>query len=256
MSAEGLKPTPPEVIEWARSYGTAKPKAPPLVNVQTDIPGFSTRNLRGTNNEMLNPGHVQRLSELTREFAALDRDEKDRKPLVKDELVYFHQQFPEVGGGSWDPDHGNFKVTVVEETHPKFNDAVIADSLGEKADRVYGNGTQVSLKLKLDLKTEDGQAFTVERTYQVVRHALLGLGATEEAVDEVLSIEIIKKLEERRDTAELARIIARGLPVDGITFEPAYRVEIDNIDRNKPIKVRRPRRKNLHYKSKSERKKI
>jgi len=245
------KPTSAEVVKWARNYGAAKAKTPPLVDVPTDIPGFSTRNPRGVGNQMLSPDNVQRLSELTREYAALDRDQKDRKPLVREDLINFHRQFPEIGGGSWDPDHGNFRVTVVEENHPKFDDTIIATSLWEKANVVYGSGTEVLLKIRRDLKAEDGQAIPVGRTYQAIRHALLGLGATEEAVTEVLSIGKIERLADRRDTAQLAKLIMEGLSVEGITFEPVFRLEIDDIDRNKPIKVRRPRRKNLHYSSKS-----
>lgn len=248
---EGLRPVPPEVLEWARGVGAAKPKAPPLADVPTEIPGFSTRNLPGTDNSKIDRGAVQRLSELTREFAALKRDENVRTPLVRQELISFRKEHPETGGGTWDQEHGNFRVTVVAEKPPKFNDKLIVQSLGEKAGIVYGPGIEVLLRVIRSLETGDGQEIPPENIYIAIRHALLGLRATEESVDEVLSIRKVERLAERRDNLALAKLVLDGESVEGITFEPEYRVEFDAVEKTKPIKVRRPRRKNLKFNPRS-----
>ncbi len=240
-SPEGLKPSP-EVIGWAKNVDGEKTRTPRLNNLSTEIEGFSTKNLPGTDNSKLNPDEILWLSELTREITALDRDQEVRRPLVRKDLIAFRKQHPEIGGGTWDTDHGNFQVNIVMERHPKFNDSTIAASLGKKADLVYGSGTEVSLRITRSLKTEEGEEISPESTYETIRNSLLKLGATQESIDEVLTIRNIKRLAERRDNLALARQIMEGVSVEGITFKTAYRIEIDDVDKSKPIRVRRPRR--------------
>jgi hypothetical protein len=242
---EGKETVPAEVSAWAEGVLERKPKQPPLQEVPTDVKGLSIRVVRGTDISALSAEETDRFDRLTREATWIDQVYKERRPLVRQRAIDFAKdEHPGVMGTVRDPDHGNFRVTVVPQTQVIFDDPAIKASLGEKAARVYKPITEVKLTYGGELETADGTKLSPERVRQIIKHALLGAGVWEKLLDEGL----IKRLAEERDNLELAKIIREeGMPAEGISFgEPTWRLEIDDVDKHRAIKVRRPRlRKNL-----------
>jgi hypothetical protein len=251
--AEGLQNTPQEVIDWARNVGKRKT---PARSVSVSLGnGRIIRTPRGADISTVPAEIIDQADALAREYAALSRDKEERLPLVKTDLISLTSDFPQISGAGRDPEHGNFNVTVVPQRQPVFDDERIYQTLGEKAILVYGPIMELTLKVKR-LIDEKGHEISHERIQNVIRHALLGLGASEEDVDQLLTKTVLERLSDQRDNFALAKVIEEGTPVEGITFEIEHRIELDDIDKNKPISVRRPRRKHLVYTAKSNRKKL
>ena len=243
---EGLNNVPPEVLAWARDTIGAKPKPVTPENVPVAATDFSVRILPGTDISGIDLAKFIELDELTREIVAIDRDQKVRKPLVRDRFVEITDELPGVVGTHREPDKGNVNVTAVPYREVAFDDPAIKASLDQRAGEVYIPQTLHQFAYEGRLKTVDGTLVSAERVSEVIKHALLGLGIEETFVNE----NNIKREAERRDARQLAQTILDGAAVKGISVTFDKRVEPDAVVSHLPIKVRRPRRRRIILKHK------
>ncbi|MBI2621211.1 MAG: hypothetical protein HYW63_01005 [Candidatus Levybacteria bacterium] len=233
----------PEVQAWAEEQlGLSKPRRSKIVDAPTDIQGVSLRVERGTDTSGITSDQVVILDTMGREAAWIEQQHDERLPEVKEGIILYAGELGVIGIHR-DPDHGNFNVNAVAQREVLFDDPVIKESIGEEAaGQVYVPRTVIALTFDGELETSDGTRLTPQSAVRIIRYALLGGGVDERFLKEHL----LQRTDEARRNRRLAQLIVDGVPVEGIVISMKPRVEIDNVDKYRPIEVKRPRRrKNL-----------
>lgn len=214
-----------------------------LVKLAVDGPnGRFLRVIEGTELGDIPPGLVDEWDAAVAELFATRRIAEKDLPAAKAAVVDLYIRDPRVRGISRDPEaptNGNYSALATPVRTVKVHDEITEPSLGNRAEEVYTPFWKIQLIVRGVPRSEDGDELSLERTYLVLRHALLGLGYQEQLVD--LSLTKNKGIE-RSDKA-LAAILREGVDVKGIEVIVDYRVDPNIVKIDEPLRVRRPKKK-------------